>query len=390
MGEAAERSNSPDHGERRCMMPTPGPPRQGGQPRPGGQPQPGGQPRSGGGARQATGQGAQRAETPRVLPAIGPFGARIAIEVKDGKGRLGKLEPQLAPAQDANGALILRKSAFGDPTQDPTKETKDAVLGWAHDTGLGQAGARELRQGAAARRELALARLNSGMTRGGVKRVAIAVEIRPEWRIAVGLGDQGATEIGITLHGTYGWPVIPGSSLKGIVRHWALDRITYQDFKGYGIDPFTRHDVIGLLGAAKRAKGDERGDQEGDRGSDDDVEMVGSVTFIDAIPGAGADVAVVIDVVTPHHGEYYRRHATETARERGGPTEPPAGVRNPVPAGFLTIGGGGGPLFAGLVGPKADVARVAEWLAKAVDDGGIGGKTAAGYGYAAVTAREQS
>ena len=44
----------------------------------------------------------------------------------------------------------------------------------------------------------------------------------PEWRLAVGLGNKAnAHEIGLALHGTYGWPVIPGSALKGLAAAWA-------------------------------------------------------------------------------------------------------------------------------------------------------------------------
>lgn len=41
----------------------------------------------------------------------------------------------------------------------------------------------------------------------------------------VGLGAKGTLEMGLTLHHTYGFPIIPGSSLKGLSRTFALLRI---------------------------------------------------------------------------------------------------------------------------------------------------------------------
>ncbi|RMF81199.1 MAG: type III-B CRISPR module RAMP protein Cmr6, partial [Nitrospirae bacterium] len=47
-------------------------------------------------------------------------------------------------------------------------------------------------------------------------------------RLALGLGNESVLEVGLTLHHTYGVPVIPGTAIKGVVRacarkRWALE-----------------------------------------------------------------------------------------------------------------------------------------------------------------------
>jgi CRISPR-associated protein Cmr6 len=70
----------------------------------------------------------------------------------------------------------------------------------------------------AARRRLARKALRSA------GHTVARLRAEPEWRLAVGLGNRAnAHEIGLSLHGTYGWPVIPGPSLKGLAAAWALE-----------------------------------------------------------------------------------------------------------------------------------------------------------------------
>ncbi|HEX9357217.1 MAG TPA: type III-B CRISPR module RAMP protein Cmr6, partial [Streptosporangiaceae bacterium] len=89
-----------------------------------------------------------------------------------------------------------------------------AVLRWASQFNLGQT--RALLRQVAARRSRAL---NDAAASG---RKVLRMRAKPEWRLAVGLGNRAnAHEIGFALHGTYGWPVIPGSSLKGLSAAWA-------------------------------------------------------------------------------------------------------------------------------------------------------------------------
>lgn len=50
--------------------------------------------------------------------------------------------------------------------------------------------------------------------------------MNPDWRFVIGLGNKGALEIGLTFHRVYGFPIIPGTALKGLARAAALWEIT--------------------------------------------------------------------------------------------------------------------------------------------------------------------
>lgn len=306
-----------------------------------------------------------------MIEALGPYGKRIMLSKPPNSVLQLRLKGG-GSLNTANAALILRRIAFPSLTKDDKRTQRDVVLGWAAETNLGQGKAERLRRATAARRRAALRGLASLPTRPSPvpepeslmrsPRSAAVAHIKPEWRLAVGLGDKaGIAEIGAALHGTYGWPLIPASALKGIARHWAEE-------SGESDEKITR-----ILG---------EGGKKGEGGT------VGSVMFFDALPGEGGPVQVEIDVLTPHHKPYYQRHATESARQHGGSVAPPAGWVNPEPSPFLTFGSTQ-PFLAGLVGPSDDVDTVVKWLTTAIDTFGVGAKTASGYGYAVMTEIEE-
>ncbi|MFV0374576.1 type III-B CRISPR module RAMP protein Cmr6 [Microbacterium sp.] len=247
---------------------------------------------------------------------------------------------------DSNGSILVRHLAF--VTEERTAALRAQLLSAASRSDLGQQSkaAASLRGAALARRRAAVARFR------GTREIAIM----PEWRIVTGLGDEGPQEIGIALHGTYGWPVLPASGLKGLARRWAIEN--------------AEDDT-----AWKRIFGTAPTDVAPGK--------VGTVTFFDAIPGEKT-VKVELDVVTVHHGAYYRRHATSDPT-RPDAASPPAGIENPVPVTFLTVGRGNpqknGCLIAVLTGPEADVETAATWVRDALSIEGFGAKTAGGYGY---------
>ena len=132
----------------------------------------------------------------------------------------------------------------------------------------------------------------------------IRLRAEPEWRLAVGLGNgANAHEIGLALHGTYGWPVIPGSALKGLAAAWAAS--------SGGIDA----DVI------RRVLGTPRRDDVRAPAVDPAGAARGDVRFLDAIP-AGQPVTVEADVLTPHVKPYYDGAAAGTP-------VPPANITTP-------------------------------------------------------------
>ncbi len=249
--------------------------------------------------------------------AAGPLGSAISLAGADRHGR------------DASALVMLNRVAFLDDAGKLADEGKRALLRWACATQLGQVEA--LVTAVWQRRSAALRALPWPSMR---------LRARPEWRLVAGLGaPANAHEIGLALHGSYGWPVIPGSALKGLAHAWAAAHALEAD-------------VSRVFGTPGRR---------------------GSVRFLDAIP-AGKPAAVAADVLTPHVKPYYDDVAAGRPQIR-----PPAEYHNPVPVQFLAVSGEFG---VDLYGPdRRDVKLAAKWLTKAGDELGVGAKTAAGYGY---------
>jgi len=278
---------------------------------------------------------AAKTVTAGPLSAAGPLGAAVTI---DSAALQGRLSYQLR--EGANPLILLRRVAFLDSSGNLDSDAEKALLGWAEGHRLGQEAV--LLGQAQARRERAIAALTADQAQRAVRLL-----VRPMWRLAVGIGNRANPyEIGLALHGTYGCPVIPASTIKGAASAFAWST------EPTGDDLAKYHRVFGLPRAGRAAAKADKG----------------TVCFLDALPHGGP-VNVRRDVVTPHVQPYYRE------RDR----LPPAEYHQPIPADFLTIGGGA---FAiDLVGPEKDVTAAAAWCAQAVDELGLGGKTSAGYGY---------
>jgi CRISPR-associated protein Cmr6 len=244
----------------------------------------------------------------------------------------------------SNALIMLNRVGIyevGKPGQ--SDAGKRALVRWACEQKLGQHA--ELVAAVQRRRDLALRIMRSD--KGHRPCHFVRLLATPEWRLAAGLGNNAnAHEVGLALHGTYGWPVIPGSSLKGLALAWA--RASSE------VKP---DDVERVFGTTKHA---------------------GSVRFLDAIP-ADQPVAVEADVLTPHVKPYYDSVANGSPH----PLVPPAEYHNPVPVTFLTVRG---TYAVDLYGPdQQDLKLAAEWLRQAGEELGAGAKTAAGYGYLAMT-----
>ncbi len=176
-------------------------------------------------------------------------------------------------------------------------------------------------------------------------------EVEGVGRAAAGLGGASVIENGMTLHHTYGVPVIPGSSLKGTARAYAAANLdgVWAD----GGDAFRT-----LFGGQVIPPG--KTEQERAR--------VGIAVFYDALPLPGT-FKVHNEVMTVHHKAYYR----------GDKNAAPADWDSPTPIPFPSVSG---KFLIAVHAPDAP-----EWAASAMGilkmalaEMGVGGKTSSGYG----------
>lgn len=224
-------------------------------------------------------------------------------------------------------------------------------------------------------------------------------------RLITGLGGASVYETDITLHHIYGFPYLPASGIKGVVRSWIIQRsfasenavpnnekehpLVNAEFRAYQNAAFCR--IFGCPAKVNKVLFDEKGNiLKDDKGKyrtipydvafkdnkDKGQENKGSVLFFDAFPTATPNV--VPDVMNPHYGPYYSGE------------KPPADYHNPVPIFFLTVDKE--TQFQFILGSKnknwldgtpwkIGEMNIVEWLKDALQNFGIGAKTAVGYGY---------
>ena len=240
------------------------------------------------------------------------------------------------------------------------------------------------------------------------------VDAIAEARLAVGLGAASALETSITLHRVYGYPIIPGSSLKGLTRTYALWRrakklgipaltleayhkrkqaagrrsvrtpISMLDslFEAIALDDriaplwqslqsdpaLDKHAAIKTESLASFAQ---RKDVRRFRTVFGSQGNAGEIVFFDALPNP--PIRFEADIMNPHFSKYY-----------DGKVAPHDGD-NPIPVSFLTVAPG--VVFTFAVGRAArsgmtdkDVTSVQKLMLQALKSQGIGGKTSAGYG----------
>ena len=194
-------------------------------------------------------------------------------------------------------------------------------------------------------------------------------ELRVRGRLIIGLGAENVLETGITLHHTYGTPIIPGSALKGLASHYC-DRV------GGTRDAEYRPEVEETRPDGMTVKRPGRHFRELFGVTED----AGHIVFHDAwiLPESlkQANGGLVLDVMTPHHGPYYMADPND---RRNAPTDFDA--PNPVP--FLSVTG----KFRFAVECDVPGEEGRKWAAlamtlleQALDAWGVGGKTNAGYG----------
>lgn len=265
---------------------------------------------------------------------------------------------------------------------------------------------------------------------------ALVFSLQTDWRLIAGLGKKGSLEVGFTFH-RYGFPYLPGSSLKGLARAAALlemgEKLGKKNLEKLReavieTDKPKEPQKLGLLKALETVLS--RPEEETclkelaacqDAPSDaletlaktfravfGTTEHAGHVLFFDAIPSPRELPRLELDIMNPHYPKYYE----ETGQTN--PTIPPANWQSPVPVKFLTVAPGTAfrfavgwrsapiditPLealpekaqkewswFKVATAPNAEsrnsvLEKARQWLELGLRDLGAGGKTNAGYGY---------
>lgn len=195
-------------------------------------------------------------------------------------------------------------------------------------------------------------------------------------RLVVGLGGESPLETGLTLHHTYGVPIIPGSALKGLAARYCDH--TFGEIARY-------HEL------RRRLEFEEDGQKKTRTGVQyralfGDTDDAGYIVFHDAwiFPESltRRDEGLLVDVMTPHHTEYYGGKRSSRGAQKG-ELIPATDFDSPVPVQFLSIRGS----FHLALSCGADSEAGRPWLAWAKDllttalrDWGVGGKTSSGYG----------
>ncbi len=170
------------------------------------------------------------------------------------------------------------------------------------------------------------------------------LELKPEWRMNVGLGGESVYETGMTLHHIYGFPYIPATAIKGIAHHYAREEGKDTDL------------ILKIFGS-----------------DDTDNPQQGKVIFFDAFPITAPILSP--DIMNNHYPKYY-----------DGSGKPPADWQSPIPIFFLTVKETSFKFVVGMK-PKEEKANptllktTIDLLKEALSQKGIGAKTAVGYGY---------
>ncbi len=163
---------------------------------------------------------------------------------------------------------------------------------------------------------------------------------KTESRFVTGMGLNHPIENGFAWHPTLGTPYLPGSSVKGLIRSWVNMEVNVDNSKQELLDHFFG-----------------------------DSTQAGDICFLDAIPVN--PVQLEADIMTPHYAGWSEK-------------DPPGDWRSPTPIPFLTTAADTSFLFGIIPCQKTvndnDLQTISHWLIDALQEVGVGAKTAIGYG----------
>ena len=216
--------------------------------------------------------------------------------------------------------------------------------------------------------------------------------LTPEWRFVTGLGEKNALENGFTFHRIYGFPIIHGSTLKGLARAVALSeiadtlkvkRLGLSEAKGKSdkkektplqvLDEWLLQSDEKMIEQTKYEVNQTQRDLvQQFRHVFGTKESAGLAMFFDAMPAEAPKLEV--DVMNVHYPEYYGEKSAK----------PPTDNQNPNPIPFLTLGRTPFYFAVGWRGVMVDntlQTQAQTWLKTGLTEFGVGAKTATGYGY---------
>ena len=205
------------------------------------------------------------------------------------------------------------------------------------------------------KRQLQQSRFCEFMSNIGWTPAIVTAELKSPF--VTGLGMTHPTETGMVLDWTLGVPYVPATSLKGVFRFSFIlsDAENAPERVENGVWQ-AGDDFFALFGRTAEKGGDEG--------------LCGGIVVLDAYPLKAPKLGT--DILNPHYPQYYRN------AERG-PTED----QNPVPVKFLVVEPGARFVFRILVSERRGqdaVDRVKDVLMRALEEEGLGAKTALGYG----------
>jgi len=206
------------------------------------------------------------------------------------------------------------------------------------------------------KRHLQQERYLSALSEHGVK--TLTLSFRSETRFLTGIGETSPTEVGMLFDRNSGVPYIPASSVKGVVRYAYCVNFARKNPEKIADGKFVdEKDIDGLipLFGSLDSKNSSRG----------------GYAFMDVYAEEAPEI--IIDIMNPHFGKYYKGDSTE------GPVE----TEDPVPIKFLAIEKGVVFKFRGFfLSTEAEsyCEQLVEAFVTALTELGIGAKTALGYG----------
>ncbi len=176
------------------------------------------------------------------------------------------------------------------------------------------------------------------------------IELKTYYRLIIG-AEQSIYETSILLHHVYGIPFITSTAIKGVIRSYIIaEKFENKEDKALKDENFKN-----IFGSQ---------------------EQEGKIIFFDAFPISKPKIKV--DIMTPHYGEYYK---DKDNKKKIAPTD----NQDPNPIPFLTVEETEFKFFIAskesLESFKIKDKSIEEWFKKALQNHGIGGKSAVGYGY---------